>query len=130
MLMGASLALAGLNGCSTQPAPREKIMPYVRQPQSMVAGKPRRYHVYPPEFQVLNVRSSAGASILAVGYVLPLFYLVWSLYGGKPAGPNLWGAIGQEWQTPSPPPPRNFDETPIVTIAPHEYSLGEADGVS
>jgi molybdopterin-containing oxidoreductase family iron-sulfur binding subunit len=40
MLMGASLSLAGLQGCSTQPAPREKIMPYVRQPESMVAGKP------------------------------------------------------------------------------------------
>ena len=30
-------------------------------------GMPRRYHAYPPEFQVLNVLSSAGASILAVG---------------------------------------------------------------
>ena len=78
-------------------------------------GMPRRYHVYPPEFQVLNVMSSAGASILAVGYVLPLFYLFWSLYGGKPAGPNPWGATGLEWQTPSPPPTHNFDETPIVT---------------
>jgi MoCo/4Fe-4S cofactor protein with predicted Tat translocation signal len=39
-LMGASLALMGLNGCSTQPAPREKIMPYVRQPEAMVLGKP------------------------------------------------------------------------------------------
>jgi cytochrome c oxidase subunit I len=92
-------------------------------------GMPRRYHVYPPEFQVLNVMSSAGASILAVGYVLPLFYLIWSLYGGKPAGPNPWGATGLEWQTPSPPPPHNFDETPIVTTAPYEYSLEETDGV-
>ena len=33
-------------------------------------GMPRRYHMYPEEFQVLNVLSSAGASILAVGYVL------------------------------------------------------------
>jgi cytochrome c oxidase subunit 1 len=92
-------------------------------------GMPRRYHVYPPEFQILNVMSSAGASILAVGYVLPLFYLIWSLYGGKPAGPNPWGATGLEWQTPSPPPPHNFDETPIVTTAPYGYSLEETDGV-
>ena len=81
-------------------------------------GMPRRYHDYPPEFQVLNVMSSAGASILAVGYVLPLFYLFWSLYGGKPAGPNPWGATGLEWQTPSPPPTHNFDETPVVTRHP------------
>ena len=91
-------------------------------------GMPRRYHVYPPEFQILNVMSSAGASILAVGYVLPLFYLIWSLYAGKPAGPNPWGATGLEWQTPSPPPTHNFDETPIVTTGPYEYSLGETDG--
>ncbi|HEY7327228.1 MAG TPA: TAT-variant-translocated molybdopterin oxidoreductase [Gemmataceae bacterium] len=38
-LMGASLALMGLSGCSTQPAPREKIMPYVRQPEEIVPGK-------------------------------------------------------------------------------------------
>ena len=44
---------------------------------------PRRYHTYPPEFQVWNVLSSAGASILAVGYLLPLFYLLWSLFWGQ-----------------------------------------------
>ena len=42
-------------------------------------GMPRRYHAYAPEFQVLNVMSTAGASILAVGYLMPLFYLIWSL---------------------------------------------------
>src|ERR687892_609190 len=42
-------------------------------------GMPRRYHAYPPEFQVLNVMSSAGASILGIGYVVPLIYFVWSL---------------------------------------------------
>src|SRR5713101_3917244 len=41
-------------------------------------GMPRRYHAYPPEFQVLNVMSTAGASILAVGYIVPLAYLLWS----------------------------------------------------
>ena len=34
-------------------------------------GMPRRYHAYPEEFQVLNVMSSAGATVLGVGYVLP-----------------------------------------------------------
>src|SRR5262249_49506858 len=34
-------------------------------------GMPRRYHAYAPEFQVLNVMSTAGASVLAVGYMLP-----------------------------------------------------------
>src|SRR5579885_2321943 len=42
-------------------------------------GMPRRYAAYPPEFQVLNVLSTAGASILGVGYVLPLCYLIWEI---------------------------------------------------
>ena len=72
--------------------------------------------------------SSAGASVLAVGYVLPLVYLIWSLAYGKKAGPNPWGATGLEWQTPSPPPTENFAETPIVTQGPYEYSLnGETE---
>jgi cytochrome c oxidase subunit 1 len=90
-------------------------------------GMPRRYAHYPPEFQVLNVMSSAGASILAVGYLLPLIYLIWSLKYGKVAGPNPWQATGLEWQTPSPPPPDNFDSTPIVTADPYEYSAWEPE---
>jgi cytochrome c oxidase subunit 1 len=86
-------------------------------------GMPRRYHMYPPEFQVLNVMSSAGASILAAGYLLPFAYLFHSLRWGKPAGPNPWRATGLEWQTPSPPPQHNFEETPIVTRGPYEYSI-------
>ncbi len=84
-------------------------------------GMPRRYHAYPPEFQVLNVLSSAGASILGVGYLIPMVYLMWSLRYGKIAGSNPWGAIGLEWNTTSPPPTQNFAETPIVTWDAYEY---------
>jgi cytochrome c oxidase subunit 1 len=84
-------------------------------------GMPRRYHVYPPEFQMLNVLSTAGATILGLGYVLPLLYLTWSLFAGKQAGPNPWGATGLEWQTPSPPPTFNFDRTPVVTEEAYAY---------
>jgi cytochrome c oxidase subunit 1 len=89
-------------------------------------GMPRRYHAYPPEFQVLNVMSTAGASILAVGYFLPLIYLIWSLRYGAVAGMNPWRAIGLEWQTPSPPPTDNFEETPIVTREPYDYARAKA----
>jgi cytochrome c oxidase subunit 1 len=85
-------------------------------------GMPRRYHVYPPEFQVLNVLSTAGASILAIGYLLPLLYLIPSLWLGKPAGANPWGATGLEWQTSSPPPPENFEATPVVTRPAYDYT--------
>jgi len=84
-------------------------------------GMPRRYHAYPPQFQVLNVLSSAGASILAVAYLAPLAYLTWSLLYGAKASPNPWDAKGLEWQTPSPPFSKNFTVTPIVTEGPYAY---------
>ncbi len=90
-------------------------------------GMPRRYHAYPPEFQVLNVLSSAGASILGVGYLIPMIYLMWSLRYGKRAGSNPWGAVGLEWTTTSPPPTENFAETPIVTWEPYDYPA-QAEG--
>ena len=84
-------------------------------------GMPRRYHAYAPEFQVLNVMSTAGASILAVGYLLPLVYLILSLWLSPVAGDNPWRATGLEWQIPSPPPTFNFDEIPVVTEGPYDY---------
>jgi cytochrome c oxidase subunit 1 len=89
-------------------------------------GLPRRYAMYPPNFQFLNIMSSAGASILAVGYVMPLFYLVWSLKYGPEAGPNPWGAKGLEWETASPPPVHNFDKTPVVTEEAYAYGAHPA----
>ena len=95
-------------------------------------GMPRRYHSYPPEFQVLNVLSTAGASILALGYLLPMAYLSWSMRYGKVAGPNPWPATGLEWKTDSPPPTENFHVTPVVNWEPYDYrnrpDLGLAAG--
>jgi cytochrome c oxidase subunit 1 len=84
-------------------------------------GMPRRYHSYPPEFQVLNVLSTAGASILAAGFLMPMIYFAWSLQYGKDAGPNPYRAAGLEWMTASPPPTFNFDETPVVTWEAYNY---------
>jgi len=85
-------------------------------------GMPRRYHIYPEEFQMLNVMSSAGATILGVGYLIPLIYLFWSLRHGPIASANPWGATGLEWKTPSPPPTENFERTPVVTEEAYEYT--------
>ena len=90
-------------------------------------GMPRRYHAYAPEFQVLNVLSTAGASVLAVGYLLPLIYLLWSLRYGRPAGPNPWRATGLEWTTDSPPPQHNFTVPPVVTEEPYAYPPSAAE---
>ncbi len=57
---------------------------------------------------MLNVLSTAGATILGLGYLLPFIYLFWSLKYGQQGGDNPWGATGLEWQTASPPPTENF----------------------
>jgi cytochrome c oxidase subunit I len=88
-------------------------------------GMPRRYHAYPEEFQVLNVMSSAGATILGVGYLIPMVYFIWALRYGRVAGPNPWGATGLEWTTQSPPLTENFPVTPVVTEGAYEYSTRE-----
>jgi cytochrome c oxidase subunit 1 len=84
-------------------------------------GMPRRYHSYAPEFQIYHVLSSGGAGILAVAYAMPLFYLGWSLFWGKRASANPWGAAGLEWTVPSPPPRENFEEIPVVNFEPYDY---------
>jgi len=86
-------------------------------------GMPRRYWDYShsPEFQILNVLSTAGATILAVGYLLPMIYFLWSMRYGKPAPDNPWNASGLEWTIPSPPTTYNFEEQPVVTWEAYNY---------
>ena len=74
---------------------------------------------------MLNVLSTAGASILAVGFILPAFYLTYSWLQGPDAGDNPWGAKGLEWETSSPPPTENFKETPMVTTPAYAYTREE-----
>jgi len=90
-------------------------------------GMPRRYAAYPPEFQVLNIFSTAGASVLGVGLTMPLFYFLHSLVKGKPAPDNPWLLPGLEWRTSSPPPTENFDTPPVVTW--EIYDFGDESGL-
>jgi cytochrome c oxidase subunit 1 len=90
-------------------------------------GMPRRYASYPAEFQVLNIFSTAGASVLGVGLLMPVVYLAHSLVYGKAAGDNPWLLPGLEWRTSSPPPTENFEETPVVTW--EAYEFGEDNGL-
>lgn len=86
-------------------------------------GMPRRYHSYHPDYHLLNVFSTAGASILGLGFICPVFYFLWSLKYGKIAGSNPWGARGLEWeQCSSPPDPHNFHTTPVVTKGAYAYT--------
>ncbi|BES70398.1 cytochrome c oxidase subunit I [Marinobacter nanhaiticus D15-8W] len=85
------------------------------------SGMPRRYHAYPEAFEFLHVLSSLGAGVLAIGYLLPLAYLAWSLWKGPRAPANPWDAYGLEWRANSPPIEHNFTETPRVTGGPYAY---------
>jgi len=84
-------------------------------------GMPRRYHAYPADYQVLNVLSTAGATVLGVGYLLPILYLAWSLKYGEIAGSNPWQATGLEWQLQSPPLTENFTEIPYVDYEAYDF---------
>lgn len=93
-------------------------------PQFIVGylGMPRRYHAYPEEFQIWNILSSAGASILGIGYLIPLIYFVWSIKYGPRASANPWNAKGLEWEkADSPPTQFNFEKTPIVDQEVYDY---------
>jgi cytochrome c oxidase subunit 1 len=88
-------------------------------------GMPRRYHAYPEEFQVLNVLSSAGASILGAGYLIPMVYFAWSMRYGPKAADNPWKAKGLEWTIASPPITENFESQPVVTEEAYAYAPDE-----
>jgi cytochrome c oxidase subunit 1 len=85
------------------------------------AGQPRRYFVYDNEFWMLNVASTAGATLQALGFLIIFINLGYALKNGAIAGDNPWGASGLEWKTTSPPPKDNFAETPIVDEDAYTY---------
>jgi len=86
-------------------------------------GMPRRYPNYPPEFQFLNIMSTAGYTVQLAGFLTIATYLTLSFFTGKKAGTNPWGATGLEWETATPPITHNFEHTPRVVCGPYEYSL-------
>jgi cytochrome c oxidase subunit I len=93
-----------------------------------IQGMPRRYYDYLPEFMPLNLVSTVGSWVLAVGIFL-MFYNLWrGVRSGKPVGHNPWAAATLEWGIPSPPPMENFgEEDPVVTKGPYEFEGVVAD---
>jgi cytochrome c oxidase subunit 1 len=111
-LVGAVLVILGFN--------------FTFIPQFLLgnSGMPRRYYSYPERFWALNVASTAGASVLALGLLLILVYLLIALKWGRASADNPWRSRGFEWATPSPPPPENWETTPVFTGQPHRYDEG------
>lgn len=97
-------------------------------------GMPRRIYTYPAGlgFGTPNLITTIGAFILALGILLFVVNVVYSLRRGAIAGPNPWDAPTLEWSVSSPPPPYNFTVIPSVASR-HplwEQRLNEGDGVS
>jgi MoCo/4Fe-4S cofactor protein with predicted Tat translocation signal len=67
-LMGASIALAGLTGCTKQPD--EPIYPYIKQPEDLILGKPVYFataHPFPMGSVPLLVKTEAYRPIKLAG---------------------------------------------------------------
>ncbi|MDR6536559.1 cbb3-type cytochrome c oxidase subunit I [Variovorax soli] len=79
-------------------------------------GMVRRIWTYPEGmgWDRLNLLSTIGAWIIALGTAVFLVNLVRSLRSGVLAGRNPWNAGTLEWHAASPPPPHNFDSLPVV----------------
>ncbi len=88
-------------------------------------GMPRRYFDYLPQFQFLQVFSTVGSWIMITGLTILIYNLIKAFRKGEPATTNPWGGITLEWQVPSPPPMENFDEIPVITHDPYDYSALE-----
>jgi cytochrome c oxidase subunit 1 len=78
-------------------------------------GMPRRVANYEPGLGDLNLLSSIGAGVIAIGVLLVLANFVVSLRRRVPAGDDPWGAQTLEWWTTSPPPRDNFASLPEIT---------------
>jgi cytochrome c oxidase subunit 1 len=83
-------------------------------------GMPRRYYDYLPQFQQLNMISTIGSWVLAIGLLLMFANLYRGMRRGAAAGSNPWQAATLEWVLTSPPPEDNFPQPPQVTHGPYD----------
>jgi cytochrome c oxidase subunit I len=86
-------------------------------------GMPRRYYEYLPQYHTLHVISTTGSWILLAGFILMFANLYRGLRSGSPAPANPWGGTTLEWTVPSPPPAGDFQEDPVITKGPYDFSL-------
>jgi cytochrome c oxidase subunit I len=79
-------------------------------------GMPRRIYTYPPDmgWNGVNMVTTVGSFLFALGVLIFLVDVLYSMRRGALAGINPWDAPSLEWSVPSPPPPYNFRVIPIV----------------
>jgi cytochrome c oxidase subunit I len=81
-----------------------------------LAGMPRRIYTYPEGlgWSSVNLVTTVGAFILAVGVLLLIINIFVSLRGGAIAGSDPWRGPTLEWTLPSPPPSYDFAVIPAI----------------
>jgi len=89
---------------------------FLVQLQLGLEGMPRRVVTYSAsdDFGNLNMISTIGSFIIALGALVFIYNAVKSLRSGERAGPDPWDGQTLEWATSSPPPERNFDSLPPI----------------
>lgn len=94
-----------------------------------IEGMTRRVYTYPdfPGWGTMNLISTIGAFVLALGVLVFIGNVLVSLRSGAPAGDNPWDAWTLEWATLSPPPVHNFDKVPPVRGRRPLYDLAHPD---
>ena len=81
-----------------------------------ILGMPRRIYTYEPGrgWDIWNFIVTVGVFFQAVGILIFVGNLLYSMFKGKLAGNDPWDAWTLEWSTSSPPPEYNFARIPVV----------------
>jgi cytochrome c oxidase subunit 1 len=79
-------------------------------------GMPRRIYRYDTGqgWDFWNMVATVGAFVIALSILVFIVNVVRTRKRGTPAGPDPWDGRTLEWTIPSPPPPYNFEEIPVV----------------
>lgn len=88
-------------------------------------GMSRRYATYEPNLQTVNVIATLFAYLLGLSILPFLINLVASWLWGEQAEANPWSSRSLEWLTPTPVPPENFEEIPLIVAGPYQYGVAE-----
>ncbi|MGH2447751.1 MAG: cbb3-type cytochrome c oxidase subunit I, partial [Chloroflexota bacterium] len=89
-------------------------------------GMPRRVPFYFPPLQITNDIATYFAYLLGASFFPFLVNLVWTWVWGEKAEENPYQSRSLEWLLPTPVPPENFEETPLIVAGPYQYGLPEA----
>jgi len=88
-------------------------------------GMRRRIGDYDPElnFVIDHKIMTVAAFIIALGVLVFLINVFWSIRKGEVATGNLWNSRSPEWQVPSPMPMHNYEKPFEVVGEPYDYGL-------